>query len=249
MVNMGYGAQTPGDVVRDYLDFYFPARLRAFHNEAKFYDTHVSTPLFLRPGILSDGVYVDVKSAYFSIVNLVGWNVRYQPSSWVSPGRPCYDFPLANDTRRIAKSARACLVSFGLHRKSTFWNGSKLSERATKNNHVNYGLWHIAQDILHAIASVAVQLGARYVHTDGYILPAGAAEILEEYIASWGFHSGRKGAGKTMVLGFGNFQVGEFRTKRLRPIAGKPYTYVRPVNGGWLQRQLKRRIISNIETP
>ena len=242
VVDMGFGAQTPGDVVRDYLDFYFPSRQRAYGKEADFYRTKISTPLYLRPGILVDGVYVDIKSAYFSLVNLVGWNVRYKPGSWISPGRPCYDFPLANDTRRIAKSARACLVSFGLHRKSTFWNGSKIVERNTRNNHVNYGLWHVCQDILHAIATVAVSLNAVYIHTDGYILPSGNAEVLEDYIRSWGLRTGRKGQGPTLVFGFGNFRVGNHETKRLRPFIGKPYRYVKNPDGKWLQSQLKRRI-------
>lgn len=242
LVNMGFGVQTPTDVVRDYLAWKHPKKLKACGSQARAITAHRSTPLYLKPGVLTDGVYVDIKSAYFSLVNLVGWDVDYFPGKWVVPGQPCYDFPLANDTRRIGKAARACLVSIGLSHTATKWSGSEFYAVKTQNRLRNYGLWSIAQDILHAIAEKAVALGAIYAHTDGYILPNGAADLLQEYISDWGLGSGRKGQGPTMVLGFGNFICGEFKTKRLRPISGKPYRGVYSVDGKWLQSQLSRRI-------
>lgn len=246
LVNLGFGIQTPMDVVRDYLTYKFPSRLRASGAQARAILSHRAPPLFLKTGVLQDGVYVDLKSAYYSLVNTVGWNVDYSPGRWLVPGKACYDFPLANDPSRLGKAARACLVSVGLNHHVHLWTGSRFKSVQARNHFKNYGLWACAQDILHSIAAVAISLGALYVHTDGYILPVGADELLREYIASWGLVAGTKGRGKTVVLGFGNFIVGEFRTKRIRPTLGRNYRYNYPVDGGWLQRQLGKRVNGNM---
>lgn len=248
LVNLGFGIQTPMDVVRDYLAWKFPHRLRASGAQVRAIKAHRAPPLYLKTGVLQHGVYVDIKSAYFSIVNTVGWNVDYSPDRWVIPGKPCYDYPLANDPSRLGKASRACLVSVGLNHHVHKWTGTKFTTVQARNHFTNYGLWAIAQDILHSIASVAISLGALYVHTDGYILPQGSDEILREYIAGWGLDTGTKGAGPTLVLGFGNFICGEFRTKRLRAILGRNYRYNYPVSAGWLQQQLSRRVSRNMPT-
>jgi hypothetical protein len=235
MVNLGFGPQTPGDVVRDYLDWKFPRRLRACGTQTRNIFTHKSTPLYLRPGVLKDGVYIDIQAAYFSIVNLFGWDVDYFPGKWFVPGTTCEDFPMPDH-----KPARAMLVSMGLSHTGTRWTGDHFEHYQTGNRHRNYGLWTFVQDILHAIAGYAERLGALYIHTDGYILPVGQSDILQDYIASWGLHSREKARGESLVLGFGNYVVGSNKTKRLRPIAGHKYRYIRDVPERWLRGQLTR---------
>jgi hypothetical protein len=234
-VSIGFGLQSPGDVVRDYLDYYHPRRLRASATQAREITRHVTTPLFIRPTVDKDYTYVDIKSAYWSILRLVGWNVDYFPQNWLVRGRIPIDFPLADH-----KVARACLVSLGLPASSLVWTGEHFCRRRTRNVHLNMGLWRVVQDILHSIAAAALALEAVYVHTDGYILPTRHAEALQDEIRSWGLPSTIKGSGFTMVLGFGNFAVGERRSKRLRPIIGKPYRYVLPVDTAWLKKRIFR---------
>lgn len=233
-VSIGFGLQTPGDVVRDYLDYYHPKRLRASASQARIFAQHVTTPLYLRPTVARDYTYVDIKAAYWSILQLVGWDVDYYPGKWLLRGRIPHDFPLPDN-----KVARACLVSFGLPASALEWDGTAFKRRRTRNVHLNLGLWHLVQDILHSIAGSALALNACYVHTDGYILPTENAEALQAEIRSWGLPSSVKGQGLCRVYGFGNFAVGERTSKRLRPeLWAKPYKYVRPTNASWLKKQI-----------
>lgn len=234
-VSCGHGLQTPGDVVRDYLDYYHPRRLRASAEQARLLDEHVSTPLFLRPTVAGDYTYVDIKAAYWSILQLVGWDVDYFPERWIGQGRIPHDFPLPD-----SKVSRACLVSMALPSTSLEWTGTAYRRRRTKNVHINRGLWRVVQDILHSIARAAVALDAVYVHTDGYILPTKNADTLREEIWSWGLPSSIKGQGFCLVLGFGNFKVGDRQSKRLKPIIGKPYSYVRQTPAKWLKPRITR---------
>lgn len=228
-LNIGYGFQTPGDIVRDYLDYYHPARLHATGSQAKLITEHKTTPLYLRPSIVADATYIDISAAYWSILKVTGWNVDYFPGRWLIPGRIPADFPLPNH-----KVARAILVSAGLSSRTVLWTGSEFKHVKTRNTHVNFGLWTVVQDILHSIAVYAVGLGAVYVHTDGYILPTKHAHELSSYIREWGLDAGIKGQGSACIWGFGNFWVGEKRSKRVRPYLGRHYTYLRNVPTDWL---------------
>lgn len=205
-------ASTAGDIVRDYLDFYHPKKLRAIRAEATIYDRLQSAPLYVNPTIIRDAMYVDITSTYWSIVNLVGWNVSYLPGAWLIPGRAPLDFPLPNH-----KPARNYLVSAGLPGQITIWTGKRMVFKPVRNVHINTGLWSVVQGVLSSIARIAVSLGAVYVHTDGYILPAAKAEALCEHIKTWGLEPRIIAEGTAYVVGFGNYTIGTKTTKRFEP--------------------------------
>lgn len=227
---------SPGDLVRDYLDFYHPKALRCIGSEARIYEEHVSAPLYFRPFTIHEGTYIDIESTYFSILKLVGWNINYLPEQWLIPGRAPLDFPLMGH-----KGARNYLVSIGLPRPMLVWNGSKFVEQKGKNVHINRGLWRLVQDILHSIANIAVSLGAQYVHTDGYILPTRNAPALIKAIKDWGLTARVLGDGETFVFGMGNYMVGDKKSKRFSPYAvQKPFSSLREVPDVWLQKQIQK---------
>jgi len=202
------GIQTAGEIARDYLDFKFPKRLRATRAQKDALNIHRSAPLYVEPTILEDAAYVDLKSAFWSIMQLVGWNVDYHPSKWILRGTIPHDFPYPDN-----KAARNSLVSCGLPTPLRMWTGKKVTRRFATNIHINMGLWALIMDTLHAIASHARELDACYVHTDGYILPRWNAEDLIDKIASYGLHASIKARGVGTIIGMGNWKVGDNITK------------------------------------
>lgn len=199
---------SPTDIVRDYLDFYHPNRLRATGLEVRNYETRRYAPLYIHPTTIQDATYIDIKSTYYSIVTLLGWNVGYMPGQWLIAGRAPLDFPLPND-----KPARNYLVSIGLPGEIDVWTGYRWVSQSVPNVHINLALWSVIMDILHSIASIAVALGAIYVHTDGYILPSERANELMLAIRQFRLTPEVRAEGPTILLGFANYMCGERRTK------------------------------------
>lgn len=223
---IGNGPQTPGDIARDYLDFYFPKRLRATGQQAEVLTAHKTPPLYLNPAVLKDGVYIDLKSAYFSIMCNFGWNVDYYPGRWLLMGRPPIDFPLKSH-----KIARNVLVSIGMSSHYTMWDGHRFQRKPSRNVHRNFGLWSLVCDVLHLIAREAVKCGAIYIHTDGYIVPSTNVDRLVEAISAFGLDYSIKGQGETFVLGFGNYRVGDRKTRKFPfPKLSKPMSYIRDLD-------------------
>lgn len=208
VVNIGNGLQTAGEIARDYLDFKHPNKLRATGAQARALNLHRSAPLYCEPSVIEFASYVDLKSAFWSIMNIVGWNVDYFPGRWLVKGDTPHDFPLS--THKVARNA---LVSCGLPTPMRMWTGKKFARQYRRNPHINMGLWSCIMDTLHSIAGHALRLGSCYVHTDGYILPGWDANDLQARIAEFGLTSSIKASGLGVVLGMGNWRVGDKSTK------------------------------------
>ncbi len=230
----GY-ASTPGDIVRDYLDYWHPRPLRCIGAEARMYQTPMSAPLYSTAHTIQNGTYIDISSAYFSIVKMVGWNINYLSEMWVIAGRAPIDFPLADH-----KGARNYLVSIGRPTPMLIWNGYEFKQKTARNVHTNLGLWHLVMEILHSIAAYAIACSAQYVHTDGYIIPTENVGYLLNYIESFGLSARVLGQGEAYVFGIGNYSVGDKRSKSFDPKRrGKDINYVQPSNPEWLKSQIQ----------
>lgn len=209
-VNIGFGPQTPGDVIRDYLDFKYPKRLRATAAQRESLMVHRSFPALANRVNLDDAAYIDIKSAYWSIILACGWNVDYYPGRWLGVSSDNHDFPLQDN-----KPARSGLVTAGLSTPIRYWDGHGLHWKNGNNTHINYGLWALVMDVLHAIAAEVVKAGAVYVHTDGYIVPHQAIDRTMNIITDWGLTASLRDRGETKVYGVGMYSIGNTRTKRL----------------------------------
>lgn len=216
-----FGIQTAGEIARDYLDWKFPRRLRAVREQKASLNLPRSAPLYCSPAVLEAACYVDLKGAFWSIMSLVGWNVDYYPNHWLVRGTPPNDFPYPE-----IKPARNALVSCGLPTPLRMWTGKKVARQFRTNLHINMGLWACIMDVLHALASVARQLEAVYIHTDGYILPQWHAETLIEFCQSFGLTASIKARGVGAVIGMGNWKVGDHSTKNY----GKAYALMGTVD-------------------
>lgn len=209
--DIGAGYQTPSSIAREYLSVRYKQYKRRVTREQKTHIMmHRSAPLFARPAYLSNGVYVDVCETYFQICCAFGWNVDYYPGEYIQTGRPPLDFPTPED-----KLARNCLISLGLSSPNYTWTGEKFVSKHSKNPFINYTLWSLTQDILHGLATDALDCGAVYIHTDGYILPSDRVEEFFARCSSWGIRVKIKAQGVSWVWGVGNYRVGRMRSKKL----------------------------------
>lgn len=221
--------EPPTAITRAYLDLKFPKRLRASGAQARELNNWISAPLMTKPGVYKDMVYVDVKSAYWSIVRRYGWNVDYFPNRWLLHGADCGDFPLPDN-----KIARNCLLSFCLPTTARIWNGQKFETKSSRNNHLNLGLWRLTQDILHSIAAFCAVCGGVYTHTDGHCIPIRNEEIVGQYIRRFGIDYSVKGRGDCILTGFASYIIGEKRTKHFHTSFDTSYTNLRQYDNSYI---------------
>ena len=200
---------TPSELARAYLELKYPKQ-RATGEQLREFEKPRSAPLFSKPQTLEEGVYIDIRSAYWQILQIVGWDADYNPQKWLARGEPMDDFPYAD-----IKLSRNCLITAGLPSEASFWHGqdAKFKKVNTHNRSSNLGIWALTMDILHGVAWDAIQAGAIYAHTDGFICHAKRYDAVVSAIREWGLESRVKMAGETKVYGVGCYQIGEHGTK------------------------------------
>jgi hypothetical protein len=209
LVNLGYGDQTPPEVARDYLMLKFHRRMRATGEQARAIKVPRHAPMFCIPGEMPDAVYIDIKSAYWSILRVTGWNLEYNPGRWLGTGHALDDFPLPEN-----KVARNSLVTAGLTAPMRVWTGAALIYEKHGNPLTNYGVWALVQDVLNSVAREMIDYaGAVYVHTDGYIIHEAAEDVARSIIESWGLTPSVKARGYGKVRAVGSYEIGEVKTR------------------------------------
>lgn len=234
-VDIGLGPMSPGEVVRGYLDWKYPNRLRASKAQLDAIKVHRSFPYLAIRGEHGAGAYVDIKAAYWSITQIVGWDVDYFPGKFLGVSSDVSDFPLQEN-----KAARSALVTAGLPSQIRLWTGSNLVWKNGKNQHINWGLWSLVMDVLHGIAGDMMRLNPVYYHTDGCIIPLPAVTDAVSIITDWGLKASVKASGKCAVKGVGAYSVGAMKTKRQSVSPWHDSENVRPIFPDWLKQTFKR---------
>lgn len=235
--DIGGGWVTPGDIARDYLALKFPNRKPRISTTQ--YNEIVKIPRFAplacRVGQW-DGIYLDLKSAYWSILKVIGWDVEYRPGKYIGIGQDVRDFPAEH-----VKLARNCLVSCGLPGEMRLWTGKDLIFVKRQNKYVNLMLWALVQDVLNGLAhDMCYYAGAVYVHTDGYIVPTDRERDAYNVASSWGLVLGEKARGLATVRGIGDYSIGEVQSKRLETTHPRNHWKIEPHSRNWLRDKFKR---------
>lgn len=232
---------TPADLARLYIGVkYKDVKRRICTAQWKnFYETYRQMPLSAFPVYLDEAYYIDIRSAYWSILKAVGWNVQYTPGKVLSIKDPitCYDFPFGH-----VKMARNCLVSIGAEksRMIKFWTGEKLEYRRGGNNFINRMLWCLVSDILNGIAADALDSGAVYVYTDGFIVPASRAQAVMGAVENWGLPVSVKSIGPCDITGPGSYSFeGGITTKKYKKQRQHELHKVTPVYREWLRPRVR----------
>ena len=238
VVDIGFGAQSHTEVARDYIAAKFTKRLRAYSDQIESFKRPRASVLYSQPCRLLSGCYIDVRSAYWTIVRIVGYNVDYYPGKWLGQGADVEDFPLPNH-----KVARSSIVSQSLLTPMTYWTGTELKQSKPMNsNNVNYGLWALICDVLHAIATdLITHCECKYAYTDGFIIPAHRKELAYEIINSYGLSASLQASGLSYIHGTGRYIVGDKKTRNISTaVKDTPYSNLNSyVSGSWLQPRLQ----------
>lgn len=199
-------SETPPAIARDFLTLkYKRGPIVKAMQARRLMDGLHGVPNYANPRRFDHGFYVDVKSAYWSIMQIAGWNVDYYPGQWLSPGSAPNDFPF-----KTHKVARNCLVSAGIPGSLIqYIPRGEFKEVRPGNRLANVSLFKLIQDVLNCIAVDAIKLGAIYVNTDGFIFPneKSAANGIQ-LIYDWGLNASIKAEGAGAVKSSGAYLVG-----------------------------------------
>lgn len=207
-LDFGQTITTPSEIARTYLELKYPKQ-RTTGEQAREFKIPRSAPLYCQPHKFEQAVYVDIKSAYWQILQIVGWDADYNPNKWLGRGEPMDDFAYAD-----IKLSRNCLITAGLPTDATFWKGQEQTFKrlATHNRTSNMGIWALTMDILHGVAWDCIAAGACYAHTDGYICDTDRLGAVLGAIAEWGLEARVKRVGEAEVYGVGCYSFGSQQT-------------------------------------
>lgn len=225
---------TPAEIARTYLQLKYK-RQRATKEQVSFFKGQHNAPLYAQPHKFENACYIDIRSAYWQILQIVGWDADYNPMRWLGKGEPMDDFAYAD-----VKLARNCLVTAGLPTEASFWKGSSQAfERMhTFNSTANLGIWALTMDILHGVGWDAIAAGAVYAHTDGYICDVARSDAIISAIREWGLETRIKKTGTAEVYGVGAYKFGDKQTNTPKQNHAYDNLILAPQQS-WLRRKVK----------
>jgi hypothetical protein len=242
--------ETPSAIARDYLRHVYQRGPRGTKAQMIKVEGLPPVPSYAKPGKFAHGSYIDIRSAYWSIMKIIGWDLDYNPGLWISPGRPPADFPFPDH-----KVARNCLVSAGRMgsidpetqkpRGIPMYDPRKLpgdpySEVIRGSELKNNQLPRLIHDLLNSIAAQAIEVGAVYVNNDGFIGPTpNITDRIIGVIRDWGLDYSIKGEGGGQVKASGTYEVGIAKTKQFEAVHDPiSISHVYPPDyANWLQTE------------
>jgi hypothetical protein len=231
----GVGWQTPAELARDYVASTYQKPGRVKTTQYHEFMRHRTAPMFARPGVYEDSLYLDLKSAYWSILQVIGWDVDYFPGKWLSVKSDNRDFPYWKN-----KLARNCLVSVGVVGQGRAWTGEKLVFHKKQNKYTNMMLWAAVQDVLAGVAFDMKAAGAVYIHTDGYIVKRSDYVPAMEVFDRWGLVGTVRSEGKHEVIGAGTYSSPNKPNNRMANMRPKAFENINPVCVDWLRDRFSR---------
>lgn len=245
-LHVGEGVvETPSAIARDYLSWkYHRGPIWTAAQDEALQEWHM--PVACTPTLFEYGEYVDIKSAWWSIISIIGWDVDIWPGRWWRFGRPPSDFPFPDKPR-----ARNSLVSVALSRKIKWWRPElgKVIVKNAYNRLYNRSLYVSVACVLSAIAIQALAVGAVYWHTDGAICPsAKVAQDVDDIIHLWGLGSSVKARGKGFCSSVGHY-IFETPKERCKKWVKHPTSNICDIDVGWVwERWQECRRIRELES-
>lgn len=232
--NVGYGDQTAPEIARDYIAVKYGRSPAVKKFQLPELQRERNAPLLSMPGVYPDMCYIDIKSAYWSIIRIIGWDVDYMPGEWLSIRSNNEDFP-----GKDVKVARSSLVSLCQSQMMSMWDGHRLYSEKSTSNIFNSALWACVFDVLNGVADDMVCMGAKYVHTDGYIIERSKADEAIAKIREWGLSASIKYEGDSEITTVGCYRVGGVQTQQRTAIAPQVWYKVDARHKEWLKPRVK----------
>lgn len=207
LVRVGPWEESPGAVARDYFALTYPRwdpDAWAIRFPRQWRPPIPWQPLVARPTWYVAGVYLDVQACWWTLLQRWGWGVRYNPGRYLGYAPPV-DWPFADH-----KVARNALVSSAGSVRLRTWTPQRgYREVIRPNRWLHIQLLHLISDVMHYLGWLALDAGAVYVHTDGYIAPTPeVAARLHQRLEEHGFRAEVRARGGGWVRGVGAYRVG-----------------------------------------
>lgn len=161
-------------------------------------------PQYCKPCRLDNALYVDLKSAYYTIYRRFLY-ADYMPNRFLKAPKVMPDFSEVEGFKLVRNSV------FGLMRAT---KGIQYTHDSAKLVNIKNPLYHpalclLTYDILNAVAIEMIEwAGAVYVNTDGYIIPFEKYEEAKAIAEEWGFSLKIEGQGEADVIAVGCYKVG-----------------------------------------
>lgn len=194
-----------GLIARSYLAEKYPKKLRVdsrtyeglfLHEKRKAF-----APYYAAAGWSGEAIYFDLKAAYMQILLAAGWDVEYNPNRWLGVRSSNEDVWFKDD-----KLARNILVSTARPSKILVYSKGKTFYQSGGGKHINLVLYSFVMDVLHGVALDMVQrVGAVYVATDGYIVPAEREQDARDVFHDWALNWGVKHMGLAQIFGASDY--------------------------------------------
>ena len=197
-------------------------------------------PLYIRPSILKEAVYVDLVAAYPSIYKLTGWQVEYERGKYYGVNDSLvYPYP------QEWKVGRSFIVTGAIPRQfSRYIKDGAIQIKPYYSSLANPCFVAAVYDTLSMIAKFATYaLDARYWNADGGILRIEALDMFMDFIESLGLKARIKYIGKALIMSSGYWSIGGHKTKRMEKggvseIRQGDYNYMSIQDAEWLYKQM-----------
>lgn len=176
-------------------------------------------------------VYVDIKSAYYSIYSRLPALLYY--SSYGA--KLCGDrlgFLLPDDLKNF-KLARNCLIGCMRARSGLLVRDKKIVSVPVRNALISPSHWGLIATLLHTLAHYAISFGAIYYNTDGAIFTSDEdATKWADFVGSLNLQTSIKAQGMGYCWGVGRYSIGKGKLEFRPPCL--PFSNLIEVNEGVL---------------
>lgn len=205
-------------------------------------------PMFVKPAILPDAVYIDLRAAYPSIYKNIGWGSDYARGKYWGVS-DCLVYPYNPEW----KAGRSFVVTGARHVQfGRYVKDGAIVTKPYKSPFSNPPLVAGVYDVLSTVARFA-QYAARaiYWNVDGGIIPFKALEMVKAFALSIGLDAREKYRGDAIVLNGGYWKVGNKETVRYSESSpahtiGGDYIPVTKDDAEWIYTRYRGIVEGNI---
>lgn len=199
---------TAGEAARTELERAFPTLKRVGWQPKEVVLLDARSPCHYAGQASGEMVYVDLKSAYHQIYSCLWLDTCYPRAIYGQ-----YALKGVAHALKHWKAARNGVLGICRSRYLVGFRGHKRIEMQIKNKFLAPPLWATVQDTLDWIAAEAIERGAIYVNTDGYLFPmTGDFEGFFDYLADHHLRYKIRAQGEGDVRGWNAYKVGSFET-------------------------------------
>lgn len=207
--------RTPGEVARLELEREFPdvKKVGWPRKSVALFDWR--WPMVFYGNYEGEGVYTDIVGAYHALYRRLWLDCAFPRGRGL--------LSLRGVAERVGKwkLARNAVIGVIRAREGAGYRGNHRIQLRMDNRFLSPHLWATIQGCLNEIANRAIETGAIYINTDGYIHPSGSqVKDFQRWLSDFGIQY-RTLAGDTKIKGWGNYSVGERQTKHY--LAGREH--------------------------